>query len=124
MNPSVVAVTPIASSAVIRRRSLSSIRSVVANLSGCVIPGRDIKPTGHPANHSLKSTTSLSGFYNFRTLPLNNVSITVEAEAFKKTPNHTCVFLEQRISRFMHMDGMRLALQPADHEAKSPEAEL
>lgn len=102
----------------------ASIRGVVADPSGTVIPGATATLTDHPTNQVLKSTASVSGLYSFNALPSNNFSITFETEGFKKTFDNVYIFSEQLMPKFMHMDGIRPEFQSADSEAKFPEAEL
>lgn len=134
MNPSVVAVNPVASSAIVRccsplisahAQCYASIDDAVADLSDTVISSVVVTLTSYLKNQALESTTSWSDLYRLNTFPLNNFSITVEAGRFnRKTLDKISIFSQQPAPRFAQMDGMRSELQPANNDAKFPEAEL
>ena len=62
----------------------ASIRGVVTDPTGAIIPGATVTLTDRETNKVLTSTTSDDGIYNFNALPPSQFSLTVEKAGFKK----------------------------------------
>ena len=62
----------------------ASIRGVVTDPSGAIIPGATVTLTDLATNNVQTSTTTDDGIYNFNALPPSTFSLTVEKAGFKK----------------------------------------
>jgi Carboxypeptidase regulatory-like domain len=62
----------------------ASLRGVVTDPSGAVIPGATVTLTNQDTGDSQKATTDASGIYTFNALPPAHFSLTVEQAGFKK----------------------------------------
>ncbi|MHB1023556.1 MAG: TonB-dependent receptor [Acidobacteriaceae bacterium] len=62
----------------------ASLRGVVTDPSGAVVPGATVTLLNKDTNNTLVSVSDANGIYNFNALPPANFQITVERQGFKK----------------------------------------
>ena len=62
----------------------ASLRGVVSDPTGAVIPGATVTLTNADTSEKQVSTTDDSGIYNFNALPPGKFSLTVERDGFQK----------------------------------------
>jgi hypothetical protein len=62
----------------------ASLRGVVSDPQGAVVPGATVTLTNTETNEKQKSTSDGSGLYNFNALPPGHFLITVERDGFQK----------------------------------------
>ena len=62
----------------------ASLRGVVSDPTGAVIPGATVTLTNVDTSEKQVSTTDDSGIYNFNALPPGKFSLTVERDGFQK----------------------------------------
>ena len=65
-----------------------SIRGVVTDPQGAVVPGATVTLTNKETGQAFTTTSDEAGIYNFNALPPSHYAMTVEKDGFKKKNNH------------------------------------